>query len=174
MAPDPWGDTIDNAILIDDDDEAPGTAGRETPPEMTALPVMMADGTVENHPYGLPLGVFLDDDQHTESTEVATPPPSLIEDMAEGIYTPIPRALSGTRSQKSLTWEFLLVQFINADTEGEHRSRQPAIGVYHGTDYVHLDHPNLPNEVQEPDSTPEPATSNNSGCSAPNSEALES
>lgn len=50
---------------------------------MRAIP-MNSESTVGNPPHGIPLGVSLDDDQGTESTEVATPPPTLAEDMADG------------------------------------------------------------------------------------------
>jgi hypothetical protein len=62
-----------NPIHIDDEDQGTAAA-RETSPESMS----------EEPTHGLPLGVSQDDDQVTVSTEVATPPPSLTEDMAEG------------------------------------------------------------------------------------------
>jgi hypothetical protein len=80
MASNRRGDTIENPIPIDYED--PGTAGRETSSEMTGFPIM-AEGR-EGPPHGLPLNDFVEDDQVTVDTEVATPPPTLTEDMVEG------------------------------------------------------------------------------------------
>lgn len=80
MAPNRRGDTIENPILIDY--EHPGTVGRETSSEKTGFPIM-AEGR-EGPSHGLPLNDFVEDDQVTVDTEVATPPPTLTEDMVGG------------------------------------------------------------------------------------------
>jgi hypothetical protein len=80
MAPNQHGDMIENPIPIDYED--PGTASRETSSEITGFPIM-AEGR-EGPPHGLPLNDFVEDDQVTVDTEVATPRPTLTKDMVEG------------------------------------------------------------------------------------------
>jgi hypothetical protein len=81
MASDPRLGSRGNPIPIGDEDHE--CADTQTSPDMTVFP-MVAEGTVGNRPHGLPSNFSVDDDQRTVSTEVATPPPALTEDMAEG------------------------------------------------------------------------------------------
>jgi hypothetical protein len=96
MAPDPRPGTRGNPIPLDDEDHE--TADGQTSSDMTVFP-MIAEGTVGNPPHGLPLNVSLDDDQRTVSTEVATPPPALTEDMAEGNLHAQPPSIGRVQEQ---------------------------------------------------------------------------
>ncbi|KAF7118838.1 hypothetical protein CNMCM5793_008467 [Aspergillus hiratsukae] len=160
-----------NPIHIDDEDQGTAAA-RATSPEMTAFP-MFIEGMSEEPTHGLSLGVSQDDDQVTVSTERATPPPSLTEDMAEGTLHRQSPGIGQDQEQK-ITDSRVPSEYINATTEGDHRSRESAIGVFQGTDPAHRLHSVQPNEVQESASTPGPATSNYSGCNTLDSAAVES
>jgi hypothetical protein len=97
MAPDPRPGTRGNPTPIDDEDYE--TTDRQTSPDMTVLP-MVTEGTVGNLPHGLFLNVSLDADQRTVSTEVATPPPALTEDMAEGNLHVLPPKIERAQEQE--------------------------------------------------------------------------
>ncbi|KAF4233512.1 hypothetical protein CNMCM8980_010239 [Aspergillus fumigatiaffinis] len=133
--------------------------------------LMMAEGR-EGPPHGLPSNDFLDDDQLTVSTEVATPPPALTEDMVEGALRHQPPDIE--RDQEPETTDLRIPpESTIVTTDGEHMSRQFAIGVSHDNDHLHPADPIVPNKVPESASTHRrPATSNYSGCNASDSPAV--
>ncbi|KAH1432852.1 hypothetical protein KXX57_001737 [Aspergillus fumigatus] len=168
MAPNRRGDTIENPIPIDY--EHPGTVGRETSSEKTGFPIM-AEGR-EGPSHGLPLNDFVEDDQVTVDTEVATPPPTLTEDMVGGALHHQPPDIERDQEPEATDLGFPPESTI-ATTDGEHMYRQSAIDVSQDTDPVHPVGPIPPNKVPESASTPRrPVTSNYSGCNASDSSAV--
>ncbi|GFG17524.1 hypothetical protein IFM61392_10081 [Aspergillus lentulus] len=161
---------MENPIPIDDED--PGTAGRDTSSEMIAS-LMMAEGR-EGSPHGLPSNDFLDDDQLTVSTEVATPPTALTEDMVEGALRHQPPDIERDREPETTDLRIPGESTI-VTTDGEHMSRQFDIGVSHDTAPVHPADHILPNKVPDSASTStprRPVTSNYSGCNPSGSSAV--
>ncbi|KAF4171003.1 hypothetical protein CNMCM8927_002244 [Aspergillus lentulus] len=156
MAPDPRPGTRENPISIDDEDHK--TANRQTSPDMTVFP-MITEGTVGNPPHGLPLKASLDDDQRTVSTELATPPSALTEDMAEGNLHVPPPDIEWAQEHGGTDSGIPSKPINTATIDGEHTSQRSSIGISQGTDPVHPVHPVPPNGVQESTRTPRPANS---------------
>ncbi|KAH3182677.1 hypothetical protein KXV92_007210 [Aspergillus fumigatus] len=131
---------------------------------MRAIP-MNSESTVGNPPHGIPLGVSLDDDQGTESTEVATPPPTLAEDMADGDHHAQHPDIERAQEQENTNSGIPPESINSATIDGEHISRRSSVGNIQGTDPIHPVQLVPPDQVRESAGTPKPANST-SGCNA--------